>query len=129
MGEDASAYAQAVASEETQNALDRAGEEAFSNSESEAFSNSESEADSACSSIFGAWSDLDGDDASSSEPEDDDDLPVESGFTFQNLTTAAEWKTVNLRDTQVYSPGGKDPYDESRRTPGKRSWREGNWGR
>ena len=52
MEEDASAHAQAVASEETQNALDRAEEEAFSNSESEA--------DSACSSIFGAWSDSDG---------------------------------------------------------------------
>ena len=36
--------------------------------------------------------------------------------------------SVNLRDTQVYSPGGKDPYDESRRKPGKRSWRGGELG-
>ena len=42
--EDASAHAQAVASEETQNALDGAEEEAFSNSESEA--------DSACSNHY-----------------------------------------------------------------------------
>ena len=92
--EDASAHAQAVASEEIQNALDRAEEEAFSNSESEA--------DSACCSIFGAWSDSDGDASSSElEPEDGDDLPLavgaRAGFTFQNLTTEAEWKTAEAR--------------------------------
>ena len=42
--EDASAHAQAVASEETQSALDRAEEDPFSNSESEA--------DSACSNHY-----------------------------------------------------------------------------
>ena len=46
---------------------------------------------------------------------------------IHNLRPLAQ--DVNLRDAQVYSPGGKDPYDESRRKPGKRSWREGeNWG-
>ena len=49
------------------------------------------------------------------------------GITIAQVQEA--WgRGVNLRDTQVYSPGGKDPYDESRRTPGKRSWREGKLG-
>ena len=59
------------------------------------FSNSKSEADTACSSILGTWSDSDGDASASSsefEPEEDDYLPAGPGSTFQNLTTAAEWK-------------------------------------
>ena len=85
---DSSVHARAVASE-VQTALDRA--------EDEAPSNSESKGDCVCSSTLGAWSVSDGASASSSE-EDDDDLPLAafaaSGFAFQNLTTAEEWKTA-----------------------------------
>ena len=54
----ASMHAQAVASEEAQNALEQA--------EAEAFSNSESEGDSVCCSTLGAWFESD-DDANDQE--------------------------------------------------------------
>ena len=94
--EDASAHAQAVASEKTQNALDRAEEEAFSNSESEA--------DSACSSILVAWSDSDGDASASSselEPEEDDDT-VKAGLNSVSLTTIRRFANRSRRWIDAY---------------------------
>ena len=97
----------AVASEETQNALDRAEEENFSNSEPEGDSEPESE--------FGLQVLV-----PSNEPEDDDSSSDDSGdsesdgelplappakaaeHTLQNLTTAEEWKVA-----EACLPGNK----------------------
>ena len=93
--EDASAQAQAAASGETQNALDRAEEETFSNSEPEGDPESESE-----SSPLVQSNEPEDDSGSDSEDSEDSDgelpLATKAEFTFQNLTTAEEWKTADV---------------------------------
>ena len=90
----------AVASEEIQNALDRAEEETFSNSEPEGDSEPESE-----SGVLIPLNEPEDDDSDSYDTEDsgsDGELPLAlpakaAEFTFQNPTTAEEWKVAEAR--------------------------------
>ena len=91
---DANAHARAVASQEAQNARDRAQEEAFRNSVSGW--------GSTFSSTLGAWPDSDGDASGSAlSSGGDNDLPLaafaSNGFAFQGLTAAEEWKIAEAR--------------------------------
>ena len=94
------AQADAVAAEETQNALDRAEEETFSNSEPEGPGDPEPESESgALISLNEPEDDFGSDNSGDSELDDESPLALPAAeFTFQNTTTAEELKAAEAYD-------------------------------